>query len=199
MDIQHAIAHALSGEDFTTEEIARVFGHMMDGKATPAQIGGLLIALRAKGETAAEIAGAAQAMRAAAKPCRCPDIDSAVDTCGTGGDGSGFVNVSTMAAVVVAATGVRVAKHGNRALSSKSGSSDVLTELGVKVDAPVEIVERCLEEAKIAFSFCPGLSCGHSSCCRTAQRARYPDNLQSAGTDHQPRRRQKPGRGCLRQ
>lgn len=155
MDIKAAIAHAVAGRDFRRDEIAAVFGHIMDGEVTPAQIGALLVALRMKGETAAEIAGAASAMRAKALPCACSDVDAAVDTCGTGGDGSGFVNVSTMAAVVTAAAGVRVAKHGNRALSSKSGSADVLVELGVKVDAQVPVVERCLEEVGIGFLFAP--------------------------------------------
>ena len=108
-----------------------------------------------KGETPDEIAGAARAMRARALPIKCPEPELAVDTCGTGGDGSGSVNVSTMAAIVVAACGVRVAKHGNRALSSRSGSADVLEALGVVIDAPVERLERCLAEAKIAFLMAP--------------------------------------------
>lgn len=155
MEMKAAIAHAIAGRNFERDQIAAVFGHIMDGEATPAQIGALLVALRMKGETASEIAGAAQAMRAKALPCACSDVDAAVDTCGTGGDGSGFVNISTMAAVVTAAAGVRVAKHGNKALSSKSGSADLLTALGVKVDAQVPVVERCLEEARIGFLFAP--------------------------------------------
>src|SRR6185503_20140091 len=132
-----------------------VFGRIMDGEATPAQIGGLLVALRMKGETPAEIAGAARAMRARAVPLRCPEPELAVDTCGTGGDGSGSINVSTIAAIVVAACGVRVAKHGNRALSSRAGSADVLEALGVATQAPVEVIERCLREVGIAFLFAP--------------------------------------------
>jgi len=153
--IQQAIAAVIAGRDLSGDEIAAVFGDIMDGKATPAQIGGLLVALRMKGETAAEIAGAASAMRARARGIACPERDAAVDTCGTGGDGSGTVNVSTMAALVVAAAGARVAKHGNRALSSRSGSADVLEALGVVIEAPTAVLERCLSEARIAFLFAP--------------------------------------------
>jgi anthranilate phosphoribosyltransferase len=155
MDVRQAIARVSGGEDLSASEIAAVFGSIMDGEATPAQIGGLLVALRMKGETAAEIAGAAQAMRARAQPIRCPEPERAVDTCGTGGDGSGSANVSTIAALVTAAAGARVAKHGNRALSSRCGSADVLEALGVAVEAPIEIVERCLAELRIGFLFAP--------------------------------------------
>lgn len=155
MDIKGAIAHVADGNDLSADQIAAVFGTIMEGEATPAQIGALLMGLRCKGETADELAGAARAMRGRATPCACPDLDTAVDTCGTGGDGSGHVNISTMAAVVVAAAGTRVAKHGNRALSSKSGSADVLTALGVNVSPSIEVVERCLDEVRIAFLFAP--------------------------------------------
>jgi anthranilate phosphoribosyltransferase len=126
----------------------------MDGEATPAQIGALLIALRMKGETVDEVVGAATAMRARAQKLRVP-AGVVVDTCGTGGDGRGTINISTVAALVVAAAGVRVAKHGNRALSSQSGSADVLEALGVDVAAPVAVVERCLDEVGIGFLFAP--------------------------------------------
>lgn len=155
MQIGEAIAALLAGRDLAQAEVAEVFGYIMDGAATPAQIGGLLVALRMKGETADEIAGAAHAMRERALAIRVADRESAVDTCGTGGDGSGTVNISTMAALVVAAAGGRVAKHGNRALSSRAGSADVLEALGIAIDAPVEIVERCLDEARIGFLFAP--------------------------------------------
>jgi len=155
MNIRQAIAHVTSRKDLTADQIAAVFTEIMEGAATPAQIGGLLIGLRMKGETAAEITGAARAMRAKATPLSCPDRELAVDTCGTGGDGSGTVNVSTMAAIVTAAAGVRVAKHGNRSVSSRSGSADVLEKLGVTIDAPVEVVERCLCEVNIGFLFAP--------------------------------------------
>jgi len=126
----------------------------MDGLATPAQIGAFLIALRMKGETVDEVVGAARAMRARAQKLRVP-AGVVVDTCGTGGDGRGTINVSTLAAIVVAAAGVRVAKHGNRAQSSRAGSADLLEALGVQVAAPVEAVERCLEEVGIGFMFAP--------------------------------------------
>jgi anthranilate phosphoribosyltransferase len=155
IDIRAAIARVSGGGDLTAGEIATVFGAIMDGAATPAQIGGLLVALRMKGETADELAGAARAMRARATPLVCPDPDRGVDTCGTGGDGAGTLNVSTLAAIVVAAAGGVVAKHGNRALSSRSGSADVLEALGVKVDAAPAVVERCMAEIGIGFAFAP--------------------------------------------
>src|SRR3954471_16085096 len=134
--------------------MASVVGAIRDGLATPAQIGALLVALRMKGETVDEVVGAATAMRARAHTLRVP-AGVVVDTCGTGGDGRSTINVSTIAALVVAAAGVRVAKHGNRAQSSKSGSADVLEALGVDVAAPVPVVERCLEEVGIGFLFAP--------------------------------------------
>jgi anthranilate phosphoribosyltransferase len=155
MELREAIARVVGGDDLTADEMAAVFGTIMDGDATPAQIGGLLIALRMKGETAAEIAGAARTMRDRATPIQCPQPERSVDTCGTGGDGSGSINVSTIAAIVTAAAGVRVAKHGNRSLSSKSGSADVLEALGVTIDAPVPVLERCFDEVNIAFLFAP--------------------------------------------
>jgi anthranilate phosphoribosyltransferase len=155
MDIRAAIAHVVGGNDFSSEEITAVFGQIMSGEATPAQIGALLMGLRMKGETPDEIAGAARAMRERATRISCPDPDTAVDTCGTGGDGSGSVNVSTIAAIIAAAAGARVAKHGNRSLSSRCGSADVLEVMGVTIDAPVEVAERCLEEVNIAFLFAP--------------------------------------------
>jgi anthranilate phosphoribosyltransferase len=155
MELRDAIARVVAGADFTRDEIAAVFGAIMEGQATPAQIGALLIGLRLKGETAEEIAGAARAMRERARSLACPDPDTAVDTCGTGGDGSGSVNVSTIAAIVAAAAGARVAKHGNRAQSSRSGSADVLEALGVTIEAPTEVIERCLAECRIGFLFAP--------------------------------------------
>ncbi|MBI4512330.1 MAG: anthranilate phosphoribosyltransferase [Deltaproteobacteria bacterium] len=155
MDLVGAISRVIARRDLTSEEIAEVMGRIMDGEATPAQIGGFLVGLRMKGETPAEIAGAARAMRARATPIRCPEPERAVDTCGTGGDGAGTVNVSTLAAIVVAACGVRVAKHGNRALSSRAGSADVLEALGVNITASVPVLERCMAEANIAFLFAP--------------------------------------------
>jgi anthranilate phosphoribosyltransferase len=149
-----AIGRLIAREDLGPDDMAAVVGAIMDGEGTPAQIGALLVALRMKGETPSEIAGAARAMRARVTPVRC-DASPLVDTCGTGGDGRQTLNVSTIAAVVVAAAGVQVAKHGNRAVSSRCGSADLLEALGVDVAAPVATVERCLREVRIGFLFAP--------------------------------------------
>jgi anthranilate phosphoribosyltransferase len=154
MDLASAIARVVARRDLGAEEMARVVGRIMDGEATEAQIGAFLVALRMKGETVDEVVGAARAMRARALPLKVP-AGIVVDTCGTGGDGRGTINVSTLAALVVAAAGVRVAKHGNRALSSRAGSADLLEALGVNVAAPVAAVERCLAEVGIGFLFAP--------------------------------------------
>ena len=155
MDFVQAIRRVTDGLDLSREEIAQVFGLIMEGQATPAQIGGLLIGLRMKGETADELAGAASAMRAHAIECPLANPDTAVDTCGTGGDNSGSVNVSTLAAIVACGAGAVVAKHGNRSISSKSGSADVLECLGVCVDTSVELAARCVNEVGIGFLFAP--------------------------------------------
>jgi anthranilate phosphoribosyltransferase len=154
VDVASAIARAVERRHLSTDEMADVIGRVFDGEATPAQIGALLVALRMKGETVGEVVGAARAMRARCVKLRVPD-GVVVDTCGTGGDGRGTVNVSTIAALVVAAAGVRVAKHGNRALSSRCGSAEVLEKLGVDVGAGVEVVERCLRDVGIGFLFAP--------------------------------------------
>ncbi|MBV8761239.1 MAG: anthranilate phosphoribosyltransferase [Deltaproteobacteria bacterium] len=133
--------------------MADIVGQIMDGQATAAQIGGFLVALRAKGEAVDELVGAASAMRARALPLSCPG--AGIDTCGTGGDGAGTINISTLAAFVIAACGGVVAKHGNRALSSKCGSADVLEALGVRADAEPEVVERCMKVAGIGFAYAP--------------------------------------------
>jgi anthranilate phosphoribosyltransferase len=150
-----AINRALGGHHLTRAEMAEVIGQIMDGGATPAQIGGLLVALRAKGESVDEIVGAATAMRSRALPLVCPRPDRSIDTCGTGGDGSGMVNVSTLAAIVIAACGGVVAKHGNRAQSSRCGSADVLEALGIAVDVEPASITRALEVAGIGFMFAP--------------------------------------------
>lgn len=153
--IVRAISRALDKQDLSRAEMAEVIGLIMDGQATAAQIGGLLVALRAKGEAVEELVGAAVAMRSRALPLACPDPARAIDTCGTGGDGAGTINVSTLAAILIAAAGGVVAKHGNRAQSSKCGSADVLEALGVKTDAEPPIVERCMSVAGIGFAFAP--------------------------------------------
>jgi len=153
--IVNAIAAAIDKKDLSRAEMADVVGYIMDGYATPAQIGGLLVALRAKGETAEELVGAASAMRTRAAPLVCPDRERSIDTCGTGGDGMGTVNISTLAAIILAACGGVVAKHGNRALSSRCGSADVLEALGIEVDVDSIAVTSCIATAGIGFAYAP--------------------------------------------
>ena len=141
-------------EDLTTEEAAAAMGEVMKGRATPASLAGLLSALVMKGERPAEIVGFAQAMREHSVKLAAPPGD-VFDTCGTGGDRSGTFNISSAAALVVAAAGVKVAKHGNRSVSSRCGSADVFEQLGVNVAAPAAVVERSLHDANIAFFFAP--------------------------------------------
>ena len=141
-------------DDLTTDEAAQAMALVMRGEATPAQIAGLLIGLSMKGERPSELVGFARTMRAEAVQLKTTPGE-VFDTCGTGGDRSGTFNISTAAALVVAACGVRVAKHGNRSVSSSCGSADVLEALGVKIAATPGIVERCLSEIGIAFFFAP--------------------------------------------
>jgi anthranilate phosphoribosyltransferase len=154
--IREALARLVERKDLSRAEMAEAMGEIADGGATPAQVGAFLVALRLKGETVEEIAGAAQVMRARVDPVHV-SREIFVDTCGTGGDGQHTFNISTTAAFVVAGAGVTVAKHGNRAVSSKAGSADVLSALGVDVDAPKDVVERCIEEVGIGFLFAPRL------------------------------------------
>ena len=143
--------------DLTPAEVEAAFEAIFQGEVTPAQMGAFLVGLRMKGETPAEIAAAATVMRRRATPVRTPPGRVVLDTCGTGGDGAGTFNISTAAALVVAGAGVTVAKHGNRSVSSQSGSADLLTACGVQVDAPVEVIERCLTEVRIGFLYAPAL------------------------------------------
>jgi anthranilate phosphoribosyltransferase len=152
--IQDALARLLDGRDLTREESRRVMGTIMAGEATPAQIGGFLVALRLKGETAAEIAGAAEAMREHAVGVR-PGRDDLVDTAGTGGDGGKTFNISTAAALVAAAAGAGVAKHGNRSVSSQSGSADVLEALGFDLELPPERIAESIDTLGFGFMFAP--------------------------------------------
>ncbi len=152
--ITDAIAKLVDRQHLTEAEAEAVMQEIMDGQATPAQIAAYLTALRMKGETADEITGSARAMRAKAVRIR-PTDPLVVDTCGTGGDGGMTFNVSTTVAFVVAGAGITVAKHGNRAVSSRSGSADVLTRLGVRIDLPPEQVEACVNEIGIGFLFAP--------------------------------------------
>jgi anthranilate phosphoribosyltransferase len=152
-DLKSIIAKVATGATLSREEAASAFDRMMSGEATPSQLGGLLMALRVRGETIDEITGAVSAMRAKMLKVKAPP--NAIDVVGTGGDGSGSVNVSTCAAFIVAGAGIPVAKHGNRALSSRSGAADVLAALGVKIDLSPEQVSRCVREAGIGFMFAP--------------------------------------------
>ncbi|MGC2340955.1 MAG: anthranilate phosphoribosyltransferase [Methyloceanibacter sp.] len=152
-DLRGAIAKVASGKSLSQDEAVEAFELVMSGAATPAQIGGLLMAMRVRGETVDEIAGATRAMRAKVLPVRAPE--GAIDTCGTGGDGKGTFNISTCTAFVVAGAGVPVAKHGNRAISSHSGSADVLRELGVNIEASPEMISRCIAKCRLGFMFAP--------------------------------------------
>ncbi len=149
--IKEAIAALVEGKDLTFEEASGAMNEIMNGEAAPSQVASFLTALRMKGETAEEIAGLASVMREKSLKVElsCP----AIDIVGTGGDGSGSFNISTAAAFVAVGAGVKVAKHGNRAASSKCGSADVLEALGVKIDLPPEGVKRCVEECGIGFMF----------------------------------------------
>ena len=163
MDIQKAIAALVEGQSLSREEMSGVMRQVMSGDATDAQIGALLVALRIKGETIDEIAGAAQVMRELATPVKvnCPHL---VDLVGTGGDGANLFNISTASTFVVAAAGAHVAKHGNRGVSSSSGSSDVLETLGMPLDLDPGQVARAIEEIGLGFMFAPA----HHSAMRYA-------------------------------
>ncbi|WP_416900339.1 MAG: anthranilate phosphoribosyltransferase [Minwuia sp.] len=147
------IGRVAEGERLPVDAAKTAFDIMMSGNATPSQMGAFLMGLRVRGETVDEITGGAMAMRARAESVRAPA--GAIDTCGTGGDAKGTWNVSTAAALVLAASGVPVAKHGNRALSSKTGAADVLGALGVNIDCPFPLIERSLNEAGIGFLMAP--------------------------------------------
>jgi len=152
--VRAALAGVIDGRTLSLEEARGAMGSVMDGEATPAQLAALLVALRMRGETVDELAGFAVAMRERALRVEAPD--GVVDTCGTGGDGSGTFNISTTAALVVAACGVPVAKHGNRAITSASGSADVLDALGVRIDHDAASAGVALREIGFAFMFAPG-------------------------------------------
>lgn len=147
------IAKVAEGRSLTADEAAEAFAIMMSGEATPAQMGAFLMGLRVRGETVEEITGAARAMRARATGVVAPE--GSVDTCGTGGDAKGTHNISTCAAFIVAGAGVHVAKHGNKSVSSKSGSADVLAALGVNLDVGPDVVAKSIDEAGVGFMFAP--------------------------------------------
>ncbi len=152
-ELKPLIAKVADGNSLSADEAEGAFDIIMSGEATEAQIGAFLMALRVRGETVDEITGAVRTMRAKALAVDAP-LD-AMDVVGTGGDGSGTYNISTAAAIVVAASGVPVAKHGNKALSSKSGAADVLAALGVNIDADLGLVEKAIKEAGIGFMMAP--------------------------------------------
>ena len=154
--IAAAIKRVVDGQDLDRDEMYRIFGDVMDGKASDVQKSAFLIALRMKGETPDEITGAAIAMRERVTPLDV-DRESLVDTCGTGGDGRGTFNISTLAAIVAAGAGANVAKHGNRAVSSSCGSADLLTALGVHIDLDAPRMSQVLRRTGISFLFAPKL------------------------------------------
>src|SRR5919197_5036289 len=153
VELKALIGKVATGDALKRDEAAAAFDLMMSGEATPSQMGALLMALRVRGETVEEITGAVSAMRA--KMLRVKAPADAIDVVGTGGDASGSFNISTCAAFVAAGAGVPVAKHGNRALSSRSGAADVLAALGVRIELTPEQVARCIREAGIGFMFAP--------------------------------------------
>jgi anthranilate phosphoribosyltransferase len=154
VNMEQALRAVTEPRDLTSAEMASVMHAIMGGEATPAQIGGFLVGLRMKGETVEEITAAARVMRELATPVEV-DGSHLVDTCGTGGDASGTFNISTASAFVVASAGGRVAKHGNRSVSSRSGSADVLEAAGVRLDLGPQQVARCIDEVGVGFLFAP--------------------------------------------
>ena len=176
--VPNPLPKLLSGEDLTSEESEHLFERLVLGKLEPAEIAGMLIALRMKGETAEEMIGAARALSAAALPFDRPDYLYA-DCCGTGGDGSGLINVSTATAFVVAAAGLPVAKHGNRSVSSRCGSADVLEAVGAKIEVAPEKARALLDETGFCFLFAPAYHPGmkHAGLVRRQLEVRTVMNL----------------------
>ncbi|XSG82440.1 MAG: anthranilate phosphoribosyltransferase [Methyloligella sp. ZOD6] len=152
-DLREAIRKIESGSELTEREATDAFELVMAGHATPAQLGAFLMALKMRGEAVSEITGAAKVLRSKVRKVKAPD--GAIDTCGTGGDAKGTHNISTCAAFVVAGAGLPVAKHGNRSISSRSGSADVLIALGVNIDLEPDQVSRCIDETGLGFMFAP--------------------------------------------
>ncbi len=155
MNIQQAIKAVIAKQDLNEKQMTQVMNDIMTGKTTDAQIGGFLVGLSLKGETVDEITAAAKVMRSLAKGVEVKNTEHLVDTCGTGGDGLGLFNISTACAFVVAAAGGSVAKHGNRSISSKSGSADVLEAAGVNLDTDVKNISRCVAKIGVGFMFAP--------------------------------------------
>jgi len=153
--LRDKLGTVIEGRDLDLDSMTEAVGEIMEGQATGAQVGAFLTALRLKGESEEEIAGAAMALRNRCVRFPGGDLDDAIDTCGTGGDGAGTVNISTLAAITAAGAGARVAKHGNRSVSSRCGSADLLSALGVRIDSPPELSVRCFRETGFAFLFAP--------------------------------------------
>ena len=176
--VPNPLPRLLAGEDLTADDAEHLFERLVLGKREPAEIAGMLIALRMNGETAEEMIGAAHALSAAALPFERPDYLFA-DCCGTGGDGSGLINVSTAAAFVAAACGLPIAKHGNRSVSSRCGSADVLEAVGVRIDLPPERARRLLDETGFCFLFAPAYHPGmkHAALVRRQLSVRTVMNL----------------------
>lgn len=168
MNIQEAIKAVIAKQDLTESEMHEVMTDIMTGKTEDAQIGGFLVGLSMKGETVAEITAAAKVMRSLATSVKISSSKHLVDTCGTGGDGLGLFNISTACAFVVAAAGGQVAKHGNRSISSKSGSADVLEAAGVNLEMTPENIGKCVEKIGVGFMFAPA----HHSAMKHAISAR---------------------------
>lgn len=154
MEIQTAIKSVIAGQDLSGDEMNSIMQQIMTGECTPAQVGGFLVGLRMKGETVDEISAAARVMRELASRVQV-NCDHLVDTAGTGGDSSGSFNISTASAIVAAGAGAKVAKHGNRSMTSNSGSADVLEAAGVRLDIPPELIGACVEETGVGFMFAP--------------------------------------------
>ncbi len=155
MDLRGILQKLAEGQDLSADEVYRTLKEIVDGQATDAQIGAFIMGTRMKGETVEEIEGAGRFFRERATPVKVSDPENLVDTCGTGGDAKGTFNVSTVTAFVLAGAGIRVAKHGNRSVSSKCGSADFLEQAGAKIDLPAEKVAAMIEEIGIGFMFAP--------------------------------------------
>jgi anthranilate phosphoribosyltransferase len=167
MSIQQALEQVLTGHDLTSEQMQSAMNIIMQGEATSAQIAGFIVALRMKGESVDELAAAARVMRSLSSKVEI-NAQPLVDTCGTGGDGQKTFNISTASSIVAASAGVKIAKHGNRSVSSKSGSADVLEALGVKLEVTPQKIAQCVEQIGIGFMFAPM----HHSCMKHAIGAR---------------------------
>lgn len=155
MDIKQAIKTLMSHKNLNADDMLNIMNDIMTGETTDAQIAGFLIALAMKGETIDEIVSAVKVMRKLSAKLDVVDKNNLIDTCGTGGDNTNTFNISTASAIVAAAAGAKVAKHGNRSVSSKSGSADILELAGVKIDAPLDTVNKCINDINIGFMFAP--------------------------------------------